>query len=372
MLKRDGRTIFSASDLVNFMGCPHATVLDVRNLSAPVAFPPDDDTAVLLQEKGIEHEKAHLARLTGEGFTVADIPADVALEARVDATHQAMREGADVVYQGAFHSGRWHGYSDFLIKRDGVPSALGGYAYDVADTKLARSAKPKHVLQLCVYADMLADVQGVAPPTMHVVLGTGETATIRTDSVIHYFSFARARFEAFVDAVPEISAGDPCGHCRFCRWSDRCEAGWEAEGHLSIVAGMGRAQVAALRGAGVGDIDELAALAEGTRIAGMQPATVAKLGAQARLQADHRRTGKRSVELLPLTPGRGFARMPGPDEGDMFFDMEGYPLDEGGLEYRGWIESVTGEEIEMMDKYGETVSFNLLNIVAINLVEYLD
>lgn len=333
MLKRDGRTIFSASDLVNFMGCPHATVLDVRNLLAPVAFPPDDDTAVLLQEKGIEHEKAYLARLKGEGRTVADIPADVALEARVDATRQAMRDGADVVYQGAFHSGRWHGYSDFLLKQDGVPSALGGYAYEVADTKLARSAKPKHVLQLCVYADMLADVQGLAPPAMHVVLGTGETATLRTDSVIHYFSFARARFEAFVDAVPETSAADPCGHCRFCRWSERCEAGWEAEGHLSIVAGMGRAQVAALREAGVGNIDALATLAEGTRIAGMQPATTARLAAQARLQAHHRRSGERSVELLPPAPGRGFARMPLPEEGDMFLDMEGDPLFEGGLEY---------------------------------------
>ena len=55
-----GRTIFSASDLVNFMGCGHATVLDVRNLVSPTTFAADDENAVLLQEKGIQHERAYL------------------------------------------------------------------------------------------------------------------------------------------------------------------------------------------------------------------------------------------------------------------------------------------------------------------------
>src|SRR3546814_3186749 len=36
MQKRDEATLFSASDLVNFMGCTHATVLDIRQLDHPV------------------------------------------------------------------------------------------------------------------------------------------------------------------------------------------------------------------------------------------------------------------------------------------------------------------------------------------------
>ena len=333
MLRHQERTIFSASDLVNFMGCAHATVLDVRNLSTPTTFPPDDESAVLLQEKGIEHERAYLERLRAEGRSIAEIPSEGSIEERAAATLAAMREGHDVIYQGAFLAGRWHGYSDFLIRRDGVASDLGDYAYDVADTKLARSAKPKHVLQLCVYADMLADLQGVPPPAMHVVLGTGEVATLRTSSVLHYFSFARARFETFVDAVPAASAGDPCGHCTFCRWSDRCDGDWEAADHLSIVAGLGRGQMAALRAIGIDDIGALAALPDGTKVPGMQPTTVAKLSRQARLQAHQRGTGERKVELLPPADHRGFGRLPRPDKGDMFFDMEGDPLFDDGLEY---------------------------------------
>ncbi|MEJ7934462.1 TM0106 family RecB-like putative nuclease [Sphingobium sp. AN558] len=349
MLRHQGRTIFSASDLVNFMGCAHATLQDIRNLVSPASFPPDDESAVLLQQKGIEHEQAYLQRLRDEGRSVVEISSDGKLQDRADATRRAMQGGHDVIYQGAFLVGRWHGYSDFLLKRDGVTSLLGNFAYDVADTKLARSAKPKHVLQLCVYADMLADVQGIAPPSMHVVLGNGEIATLRTTSVLHYFAIARQRYEAFVEDVPATSAGDPCGHCTFCRWSERCKDDWEAADHLSIVAGMGRSQTVALREAGIDDITALATVPVGTKIAGIQPATVAKLSAQARLQAHQRRTGEKRVELLPATRGRGFARLPRPNDGDMFFDMEGDPLFDGGLEYLFGLVAMDGEEDRFHD-----------------------
>lgn len=333
MLKHQGRTIFSASDIVNFMGCAHATSFDSGNLTAPNVFPPDDESAVLLQQKGIAHELAYLERLREDGRSIIEIPAEGTLEQRVDATQRAMREGPDVIYQGAFLVGRWHGYSDFLLKRGDMVSAFGPYAYDVADTKLARSAKAKHVLQLCVYAEMLAAEQGVMPAAMHVVLGTGEVASLPTTAVVHYYRQARERFEAFVAAMPAMPGADPCGHCRFCRWIDRCDAEWEATDHLSIVAGMGRSQIAAFRAIGVDDIGRLASLQPNGRITGMQPGTVAKLSAQAKLQHHHRTTGERRVEVLPTVEGRGFGRMPLPDHGDMFFDMEGDPLFEGGLEY---------------------------------------
>ncbi|PBN43106.1 TM0106 family RecB-like putative nuclease [Sphingobium sp. D43FB] len=328
-----GNTIFSASDLVNFMGCAHATVLDTTNLVTPMVAASDDEYAALLQQKGIEHERAYLRRLQEEGRSVVEIASTGPLEERADATRRAMQKGHDVIYQGAFLVGRWHGYSDFLIRRNDATSSLGSYAYDVADTKLARSAKAKHVLQLCVYADMLTDVQGVAPPAMHVVLGSGEITSLRTSSVLHYFNVARRRFETFVNLPPTTSAGDPCGHCTFCRWTEKCGAEWDAADHLSIIAGMGRGQISALRAEGIDEIGQLAATPVETRVPGMQPATLTRLVNQARLQGHQRQTGDRLVELLPPSSGRGFERLPLPDHGDLFFDMEGDPLFDGGLEY---------------------------------------
>ncbi|MBV1692072.1 hypothetical protein KRR38_31485 [Novosphingobium sp. G106] len=46
MQSRNGAQLFSASDLVNFMGCAYATVLDLRQLVSPVEFPADDDQVV--------------------------------------------------------------------------------------------------------------------------------------------------------------------------------------------------------------------------------------------------------------------------------------------------------------------------------------
>ena len=118
MMKRSGATLFSASDLVNFMGCAHATFLDLCNLKVPVLFPPNNDATLLLQQKGIEHERAYLERLKAEGRTVFEIASDVGLDVRVTRTRDALRQGPDVIYQGAFLDGAWHGYSDFLVRVD--------------------------------------------------------------------------------------------------------------------------------------------------------------------------------------------------------------------------------------------------------------
>lgn len=161
MLRHGGRVLYSASDLVNFMGCAHATFLDVGHLASPTTkFAPNADSAVLLQERGIEHERAYLEPLRAKGRSIAEIAATATLPERAERTRAAMRGGYDVIYQGAFLDGAWHGYSDFLLRVENVPSDLGEYAYDVADTKLSRSAKPKHLFQLCIYAGLLAREQG--------------------------------------------------------------------------------------------------------------------------------------------------------------------------------------------------------------------
>src|SRR5262249_43479264 len=146
MQRRGEATLFSASDLVNFMGCAHATFQDLRNLDAPVEFAPDDESAVLLQRKGIEHERAYLERLKAEGRSVVEIVGDMGIEEKAERTREALAQGPDVIYQGAFLDDPWQGYSDFLLKVD-RHSALGAYSYEVADTKLSRSAKPKHLIQ---------------------------------------------------------------------------------------------------------------------------------------------------------------------------------------------------------------------------------
>jgi uncharacterized protein len=326
--------LYSAKDLINFLGCQHSTALDL-DVAARVLHAPkeaEDAYLELLKEKGNAHESAYLETLKAEGKCVREIQQMDSLDEMTEATRQAMRDGVDVIYQGALRSGQWHGYSDFLLRVD-IPSKLGEYSYEVADTKLARTARPKHVVQLCIYSDLVAREQGLRPKHAYVVLGDNRIETLRVEDYRHYVDVVRERFEAFCASKHETHA-EPCSHCELCRWSERCADEWEATDHLQLVARLGGAHAKKLRNAGVTNLRELAVL-DDRPIPKMQRETVNNLRAQARLQSVKRATGEDRVETLPLEPRRGFARLPQPNEGDLFFDMEGDPIysADGSLEY---------------------------------------
>ncbi|GAB4275514.1 MAG: TM0106 family RecB-like putative nuclease [Pararhodobacter sp.] len=324
----DGKILLSASDLMRFMGCRHATALDLARLRGEGPEPrADSEDAELLQKQGDAHEAAHLARLKADGRAVVEIErGDLARDA--EATRAALAAGAEVVFQGAFLSGNWGGWSDFLERVD-RPSALGPFSHEVADTKLKRRAHPKHVLQLVLYSDLLAEVQGVAPEFAHVELGDGTRATLRLADYAHYARAARERLEAFV-AAPAPTRPVPCADCALCRWADHCASVWQAEDSLFNVANITRGQVKKLEAAGIPTMAALAAHQGGVR--GMAPGTLDRLRAQARLQ-HARKTGAPSFALRPPEPGNGFDLLPQPRAGDLFYDIEGDPHHDGGLEY---------------------------------------
>ena len=72
----DGGCRFSATDLVNYLGCRHATYLDMRSLEEDLEKAESDETMRLLQRKGLEHEKAYLERLRTEGRDIVEIDRD--------------------------------------------------------------------------------------------------------------------------------------------------------------------------------------------------------------------------------------------------------------------------------------------------------
>ena len=103
----------------------------------------------------------------------------------------------------------------------------------MADTKLKCKPHPKHVLQLALCSDLLAEVQGIAPEQAHVELGDGTRATIRLDDVSAYARRVRARLEAFV-AAPRRTRPAPCADCPLCRWREVCATQLEGEDSLYL------------------------------------------------------------------------------------------------------------------------------------------
>ncbi len=70
----NGQILLSASDLMRFTGCRHATALDLARMRGEGPEPrADSEDAELLQKQGDAHEAAHLAGLKAAGKAVVEI-----------------------------------------------------------------------------------------------------------------------------------------------------------------------------------------------------------------------------------------------------------------------------------------------------------
>ncbi|AHM05757.1 Superfamily I DNA and RNA helicase and helicase subunit [Roseibacterium elongatum DSM 19469] len=329
---QNGDIRLSASDLMRFTSCAHATRLDLEQLHGRgPEHVEDSEDAALLQKQGDAHEAEHLAKLKFTE-TVIEIDKDQPFDAAVKATQAALLEGPDIVFQGALEGDAWGGWSDFLERVD-VPSDLGPWSYEVADTKLKRKPDPKHLLQLVLYSDLLTPLQGRASERAHVILGNGERATFRLAEYAAYARNARDRLEAFV-AEPWETRPVPVSACALCRWREHCGSIWTAEDSLWRIAGISAPQVAKLESAGVTTMRGLAE--HDGPVAKLAEPTLEKLRLQARLQTDRDAKGPHHV-LRPPVEGKGFDLLWRPDPGDLFYDIEGDPhyAENGidGLEY---------------------------------------
>jgi uncharacterized protein len=333
MRRFDDKLLHSASDLNAYLGCPHSISLSLRKLNDPKCLPDraeDDEEAKLVAEAGNEHERDYLRQLKRE-TTVVEISSGGSLEDRVNATVEAMHGGAPIIYQAAFLHGPWHGFADFLRRVD-EPSALNGWSYEPIDTKLAREPRANHIVQLGLYADLIESVQGRPPEKLHIVLGNGAEHSFRAKDFQYTIGASKGRYLGFVEGGAQGTSPEPCSVCKLCGWRELCADEWERTDDLCRVAGLARPQAKKLRAAGISTLTGLAQTSPAMVVPKLAPATFQKVRAQASLQL-RGKPDQPLIELLPFKDSRGFLRMPHPDPADLFFDLEGDPLHEGGLEY---------------------------------------
>ncbi|HXO16982.1 MAG TPA: TM0106 family RecB-like putative nuclease, partial [Candidatus Dormibacteraeota bacterium] len=346
MQQLEGRLICAASDLNDYLECKRLTELEF--LVARGELPrsdADDPQAELLRRKGDEHERRHLETLRRlhSGNVVEFARAGSGIDAYREAerrTLEAMQRGVPIIYQATFFDGRFIGHADFL-RRVPAPSNLGDYSYEVIDTKLGLNAKPYYIVQLCNYSEHLERLQGRMPDFGHIVFGDGAEKRFLLRDYLAYYRRLKSRFLTFVERAESQRMDRPreypfeCGHCRICPWDDACERQRRDDDHLSLVAWIRRDQIGKLEDAGLTSVTQLAGAADDRRPTGMTLEIFAKLRRQADLQVRARSSTEPIYELIRHEPPLGFALLPQPATGDVFFDMEGDPLFEPGrgLEY---------------------------------------
>ncbi len=334
-----GRLVFSASDLNGFLECEALAQFEREAAERLRVRPEPDETARLLARKGDEHERRYLDSLRSSGLDVCEIRHGERLDAQElheaeRATAAAMENGAAVIYQATFFDGTFMGHADFL-RRVESPCARWPWSYEVLDTKLALTTKTYFLVQLCNYSEHVARLQGTMPQRIVVVPGNNVEASYDLATYLAYYRHLKAAFLERVNGGRNGAYPHEVSHCRVCRWNPICDARREADDYLGLVAWMRRDDIRRLSGSGIATIAQLARAGEAMRPSGMTPETFERLREQANLQHEQRTTGVLRYELLALQPSRGFALLPAPDEGDLFFDMEGDPLytPQRGLEY---------------------------------------
>ena len=339
MHQDNGQIQLSAADLVGDLACRHLTQLNLDVASGKLDAPFRASLLLKqLRERGLAHERAYIEHLRSSGNRISEIAGIGFDDTSHAATVDAMRNGAEIICQGALGNGRWGGRPDILRRVD-RPSELGDWSYEVVDTKLARETKIGTMLQLCLYSDLLTDIQGVQPAHMCVVAPWTEfePQVYRVQEYAAYFRMVRTHLEsALNDGGREPAYPDPKPHCDICRWSHSCDARRRRDDHLSLVAGISRLQLDELSGRDIGTMQELAQVPLPIRWKPRRGATASyeRVREQARLQVAGRERGRPVYEPLPIEPEAGLASLPEPSDGDIFLDFEGAPfVGPTGLEY---------------------------------------
>ncbi|GAB3267564.1 TM0106 family RecB-like putative nuclease [Arthrobacter pigmenti] len=362
--------VYSASDLVIASQCEYQLLRKLDEKLGRVAKLDiaEDQMLVRTAELGDVHEHRVLEEYrqkfgawdAAAGTGVYELDAAAinrdSLTDKHDETIASLEACADVVFQGSFFDGQFHGRSDFLVNTgDGV--------YAVYDTKLARHAKVEALLQLAAYGDQLIQAGLAVHPEVTLVLGTGAHSNHSLHDLLPVFRERRQRLLEITathrnpQKPVEWNREDitSCGRC------DYCQEEVHKTRDLLLVANMSVARRKKLRDQGIYTIDDLASADIPAGNAGLR-----KLQDQARMQTgtahadgevsypDH--DGAEQTLRYRVLDDHTLDRLPSPSNGDIFFDFEGDPLwqDEHGrwgIEYLfGVVEPATNPGAEPVFK----------------------
>src|ERR1700693_2966937 len=338
----DSALQLAASDLSRFLSCQHCTALDMEVAQGIRAKPHYYDSFVkMLVERGLAHEKEYVESIEAGGDEVSNLDGLSRSEA-AERCLEAMRKGQPAIVQGVLRGGEWLGLPD-VLRRVETPSHFGSWSYEVYDTKLARETRGTAILQLSLYSDLLAGLQGTPPERFHVVTPNpvDPGPSFGFSDFAAFYRFVRKGLKGAVAQAPAALAlahyPEPVDYCDVCRWWSLCDKRRRNDDYLSLVAGLTRLHRRELEAQGITTLDALGKLALPLPFKPRRGSkeSIERVCNQARVQLEERNSGKPVRELLqPVEEGRGLAKLPLPSVGDIFLDLEGdHFAREGGREY---------------------------------------
>jgi len=334
----NNQLVFSPSDLVLAMRSPFASWMERLAIESPAMIAgiekDHDPMMALLAAKGNAHESNFLKSLQDtRGIEAIAIVNSKSQHDRAIETAQYMQSGYPFIYQAYLSRDGFAGSADFLVKVEGK-SNLGDYHYEAWDTKLSQTTRPYFLIQLCCYSWMLESIQGLIPNEAAIVLGNLAEDRFR---IARYYSFFDRLKRDFLNAQYAFTADfacmpDPAYYSDHGAWASFAKDWIDKTDSLAQIAGIRKSHIRKLRAVGIESMMEFA-VNDIQPVKGIPNATLAKLKAQAEIQHESRGIERPLFKILQNDNGKGLSSLPPASALDVFFDIEGHPLYDGGLEY---------------------------------------
>lgn len=340
----------SPHDLVSFRRSRFVAHLNELRLRRPDLAPQRDDLSALedaLRSAGRVHEERVLSYLESlTATTVYRIP--FAHPDRYKLTEDAIRRKEPLIAGAALRDDALGGYADLLILSSADPYVTPGQnkdvdpnAYIACEVKFSSLASIDFALQVACYASMLQEVHrrlGIRHPDhVYLYLGSPQSPPTRLNFRDLNYLFRRVKndylsFLSNFDECHPVPAPDGPVHT-LSPWKTFAQETLEHADSLQLIAGIRKSQVNhIIRQCGVQSLQDYANIPflniKAMVSSGELQTAHVQLHRQARTQCRSRKSG--SIAYDKKEQSRS---MPAFSGGDMFFDIEGYPLIEGGLEY---------------------------------------
>jgi uncharacterized protein len=151
-----------------------------------------------------------------------------------------------------------------------------------------------------------------------------------------YYLSLKQRFLEFQDKFDANKAPEWMDLGSYSKWTGEAARLLEERDDLCRVANIRKSQIKKLKRAGIDTMNRLAQ-ADSDCKTELSARTFNTLQTQARLQIDSAKLERPAYEVIPFSEydgkRRGFGILPASSPLDVYFDMEGYPHIDGGLEY---------------------------------------
>lgn len=342
---------YTPQDVLTYRRSPFAytlTHLTKRHHPHPYTSDPPTPLDEALTYHGLLHEQQVVDDLLQTLSQSTNLSSEALLQTlpsnSPSQTQKALQQRVPLIRNPTLRNDTLSAAADLLLRADLDPYitdsqrlTLRDDQYVVIEVKLASACTAEHALQAAAYVHLLNalhDTTGVTSANWAYVIAGGERRRLRTTSLALLWKRSWAEFEHFAQRI-DGHIPLPKGVGEEVRpWRAAGRSMLEANDSLRLIAGIREVEVAVIEEQfGVSTLEEFAGIEEGEVRREVERGEVGegymRLWRQARMQMNTRMSGKTGYEVV----WEGGGVLPRRREGDVVFDMEGFPLVKGGLEY---------------------------------------